>query len=732
MIDNLRKDIHYFVYKFILWVQSFSVKVFKIVKKYFGNIFLSVIAICLNIYIISSPIKSIDVDSLGGILSTLGATFGTILALVFTLSIIPIQKAGEVWSASIMKAYKEDKSIYFVFVSFSIFTLGSFILAYADYVSTLYKVLIMNMMIGIGLDLLRWHYKLIIDLLNPENAILKIKENAIKTLNRIDRLITKHAKLSSIKLSNKKDKTLDDTKYLFYLGEQNHQNYIKFSITDLAEISERAIMRGEKILARHSIHQIREIINYYLELRKNNIGFFTSSEAIFAIESDIQSIIEHVNEALLNVSRNALSQKDETSAINVSEVFRDIAIQASKIHPPNRDNSAPIASSPIFYLLQAVKYAQELNLKEMPYQSAIIVAEISIYSPENIDDVDIHIPIVDGLYDIAKIYYLQQNTLLGNNVVGAMMSILQKLLEKEDYYFKNVLKHVLDKVELLIPLAIANESLETKITMHQPLEKVYGLIYNNSLGYLYSNSTKFVKVDSTRPHLNPYSEIIEITDIIQRHFRNIAELNDINNSMILWEINELIKHIAEVIINLLQHSKKQKIQGIDELIDKFKWVLPFFWVAFNKKEYINLRRIKESSETLAYIGILFDKYGYPDILIDCIAHIRSLIDSYSTTTNHVDDYGLADLYEYLWGIRILAIAKNNKVLITKIDAELNKKPASLSDEQWTSIQSTITLRQEQLEERLEKYHVDYPSSFPFEALLEKELQKLSDEQKSDG
>ncbi len=730
MIHDLFREMHYFVYKFILRLQSFLVKVFKIVKKYFGNIFLSVVAICLNFYIISSPIKSINVDSLGGILSTMGATFGTILALVFTLSIIPIQKAGEVWSASIMKAYKEDKSIYFVFVSFSILTFGSFTLAYADtqYVSSLNRVLIMNIMIGIGLDLLRWHYKLIIDLLNPENAILKIKENSIKTLNRIDKLITKHAKLSSIRLSNKEKENifLDDTKYIFYLGEQNHQNYIKFAITDLAEISERAIMRGEKILARHSIHQIREIINYYLELRKNNIGFFTSYEAIFAIESDIQSIIEHVNEALLNVSRNALSQKDETSAINVSEVFRDIAIQASKIHPPNRDNSAPIASSPIFYLLQAVKYAQELNLKEMPYQSAIIVAEISIYSQENIDDVDIHIPIVDGLYDIAKIYYLQQNALLGNNVVGAMMSILQKLLDREDYCFKNVLKHVLDKVELLIPLAIANESLETKITMHQLLEKVYGLIYNNSLGYLYSNSTKFVKVDSTRPHLNPYSEIIEITDIIQRHFRNIAELNDINNSMILWEINELIKHIAEVIINLLQHSKKQKIQGIDELIDKFKWVLSFFWVAFNKKEYINLRRIKESSETLAYIGILFDKYGYPDILMDCIGHIRSLIDSYSTTTNHVDDYGLADLYEYLWGIRILAIAKNDKGLITKIDAELNKKPASLSDEEWTSIQSTIKLRQEQLEERLEKYHVDNPSTFPFEGLLEKELQKLSD------
>lgn len=730
MKHNFFNKMHYRISKFGLWLQSSFTKISKVLKKFFGNILLTFTAICLNIYIVSSPIKSIDVDSLGSILSTLGATFGTILALVFTLSIIPVQKAGEVWSPSIMQVYKEDKSIFMIFIIFSILTLGSFILAYTGtrHVSSLNRILIVNIMIGVGLDLLRWHYKLIIDLLNPENAILKIKEKPIKILNHVDKLISKHAKHNSIKLSNtnKESISLDDIKQSLYLSEYRHVEFIKSSISDLSEVSERAIMRGEKKLAKHSVRQIVEIINHYLRLRKNTIGFHASSVALLAVESDIQSIIDYANDTLLNVSYIALSQMDETTAICVSEAFRDIAMEAANIHPKNRDNSAPIVQSQIFYLFLSVKYAQERNFKEMPYQSAKIVTEISTFTPKNIDELDVHIPIIDGLHEIAKTYYMQQDALMASEVIGAMMIILNQLLDREDYYFKDILKHVLEKVEQLMPLAIVNESLNNKITINYPFEHVYGMIKTNSLGQLYLKAIKLIKIDEARPHVNPYSEIIEIVDMLQRHFRNIAEQNDITNSMILWEVNELVKHISEVNINLIIQSKKQNILGIEKLVDKQKWILSFFWVAFNKKESINSRRVKEASEALAYIGCLFDKHGYLDVLIDCINHIKSLINSYAESTKYVDDYGLADLYEDLWGIRILMVAKSNNDLITKLDTELNDKPTSLSDEEWARMKPTITLRRKQLEERLEQHHAyDDSNLFPFEGLLQKELQKLN-------
>jgi membrane protein YdbS with pleckstrin-like domain len=46
------------------------------------------------------------------ILIALATIFATILALVFTLSLIPIQNAASMWTFSILKIYREDKTNY--------------------------------------------------------------------------------------------------------------------------------------------------------------------------------------------------------------------------------------------------------------------------------------------------------------------------------------------------------------------------------------------------------------------------------------------------------------------------------------------------------------------------------------------------------------------------------------------------------------------------------------------
>ena len=58
--------------------------------------------------------------SFQNILISLATIFATILALVFTLSLIPIQNAASMWSFSILKIYKEDKTNYIIFLFFSI------------------------------------------------------------------------------------------------------------------------------------------------------------------------------------------------------------------------------------------------------------------------------------------------------------------------------------------------------------------------------------------------------------------------------------------------------------------------------------------------------------------------------------------------------------------------------------------------------------------------------------
>ena len=80
-------------------------------RAWLGALAISLFSFVIGAAILVVPQLRATIDSfqpLEAILSQLGATYGTILALVLTLSIIPIQRAAEVWSSSIVRLYRRD------------------------------------------------------------------------------------------------------------------------------------------------------------------------------------------------------------------------------------------------------------------------------------------------------------------------------------------------------------------------------------------------------------------------------------------------------------------------------------------------------------------------------------------------------------------------------------------------------------------------------------------------
>ena len=126
---------------------------------------------------------------LEAVLSQLGATYGTILALVLTLSIIPIQRAAEVWSPSIVRLYRRDPVAYVTFVSLGVFCAASFLLAIRGlFPVPVSLVLALSLaVLGLSLDILRWYHGHVCRLLDPIHAVsLALKE----TKQAIDRTKT--------------------------------------------------------------------------------------------------------------------------------------------------------------------------------------------------------------------------------------------------------------------------------------------------------------------------------------------------------------------------------------------------------------------------------------------------------------------------------------------------------------------------------------------------------------
>ena len=709
-ITKLRKRIaDYWAVKVVEWHLRLIVFMRRL-RVWIGGVAVSVFGFAIAAAVLlNSSLRGIAdaFQPLEAILSQLGATYGTILALVLTLSIIPIQRAAEVWSPSIVRLYRHDPATYVTFVSLGVFCAASFFLAVRGLIGMPVSLVLAFSLavLGVSLDLLRWYHGHICRLLDPIYAVSQALKQVKQAIDQTKAFVTRISRFQHKLLNSEQQEELpvEVIQSTVYPHIPGYPNSINSWTNDLAEIAIKAVARGEKLLAKTAVFAVAELAIYYLSSRKHNLTLTPAPEAMFlALTSDVGVVTDRTHEALQEVSRAAVAQSDESTAIRVSEAYQAIAVHTANLGARAfRAHTAPLTYGSIYYALACVKYAQSKGLDDVVYQSASILSRVSLASTKDTAETDIHIPVLDGLFEISAYLYGKRSFALAEEVNGHHFSILALLLQRGDYYFEDVLRHVLEKMEALAPLALLSEVMAGHLSMVHPLGKAYGLVSQNSLGYLFDQAAATLpKVDVEREWANPYHDLVEIVDIIADHLRKIAENNEFGESSLIWELDHLIKHISIVIIRLIEHPLRPDNGDESDLIDKLHWVLAFYWVVFRGKKSVSKRRADECSDSLALIGLLFFAQGHPEVLRICVSNIRSILESYCETSQSPDHYTIGDLLAHLWGIRMVLIAKGNEVLTREVDQALTTKPRALTEEQWKAAQQAIELRREQLEEHL--------------------------------
>lgn len=644
-------------------------------------------------------------EPIEAVLSQLGATYGTILALVLTLSLIPIQRAAEVWSPSIVQLYRRDFATYVTFVTLGIFCAASFFLSVRGLFMPSSMVLSLALVtLGISLDLLRWYHGHVCRLLNPVHAIGLELTEAKRTIDRIRSHVTRISRMKhqSLFAGEAQAPSIESLESIIYPQIPGYPDSITYWINDLAEICVKAVTRGEKLLARFGVAAIAELTVYYLKARQSNLRALPSSQSMLSpITSDVCAITTPAYESLQEVSRVAARQGDEDTAIRVTEAYGAVAIHTAHLKTHAfRDNSSPLTAGPIYYALMCVKFSQSKGLDEIPFQSANILSKVSKAAPKDIDETDIHLPIIDGLGEIAMYFYGKKNQGLAEDINGYHFSILTNLLQRKDYYFKSILRHVLEKLQTLAPIAITIGTAAPRHTLVRPLGKAYGLVNRESLAYIFEQAAEtLVEIDVEREWVNPYHNVIEVADVIAKHLRTLADSNEFGESFLLCEIDHSIKYISNVIAKMVQHPVRPDHGDETDLIDKLLWILAFYWAAIHGKRRVSANRADEFSDSLTFIGLRFYELGHPEVLQSCISYIRSIIDAYSEIAQPAAPYILGDLFAHLWGIRLILVQRRNDALTQEVDRVL-AKPRGLTEQQWQNAEQAIMRRREQLEERL--------------------------------
>ncbi|MGQ9512640.1 DUF2254 family protein [Thermodesulfitimonas sp.] len=390
-----------------------------------------------------------------------GALIGTMVALVVSLSIIPVQRAAEVFTPSIIRHFRQDRTTQFIFVTLAVLCLFSFALPTATGILDGRALLFIQIVIiAVTLDLLRWYHRHTVRLLEPQEPVNRLVRTIKKYIDQIQRTVSRLARLQWHTLTDeqKRDNSPDDLESALYLKVfSRHSDYINALTSELAEIALKAVARGETQTAEFVVFGLAEIACYYIGKRKDNLILTLAPQAMVE-ESDIHNLLVPLYEHLKDINRGAISLRNERVCICVARALGNIASEMVKLKSRAfRGHGSPLACMPLGYLKVCAESAQNEGLSDAALQGSEALVQVALCAPPNIAPGDVHLPIIEGLYRFATNFLVSGKWQLVNKPLDSMMRMAHHLLEQKHFQLTLILKDMLQKLELLAPLAVSYE-----------------------------------------------------------------------------------------------------------------------------------------------------------------------------------------------------------------------------------------------------------------------------------
>ena len=665
------------------------------------------IAGCI-LFIPSVRLVTDDFEAAETVLTALGATYGTILALVLTLSVIPIERAGEAWSASIVRLYRHDRGTYITFVWLGVCCAASFLFAVLGLSSLRGSVVLAAcfVVLGISLDVLRWYHGHVCRLLDPEHAVAVGLKRGKKVVDRLKRVIGRDTRIRTGRLfANEKpsstDRLRESSQYLYL---PNYPAPIAGPIDDLAEIARKAIARGERPLARAAIGSIAELTNHYVSSRRENLTIHVGSDSsTFAGVSDVDVVTQETYDRLREISRAAVHASDEATAIHVSTAFRSMAVHTARLAAPAfSPNTAPLSEAPLRHAFDCVKYAQAKGLDAVGLRSAWILWEVVLNVPRNIAPKHIWVPIIDGLHDIVVALYSALRFTDAATVTRYQLLIVGTAGFGSNTHFLEVLEEILGRIELQVPLAIENAKAAGGRRGVLPLGQMYSPADPGSLGWDFRREiAELYMAENRASYQATYRRVVRMQEMLSSHLRRVAENNEFGGSLLVREIDGMIRQIAVAIADLVDKPAPLGEGGDEELISGFIGFLTFYTAAFREKTSVDGRRVEQCCDSVTYIGLRFLRSSRPTVLRHCIWCIESIIESVCKASTPPNYVMLGDVFALLAGIRKVAISYDQRELLRDIE-RASEKPSSMTGDEWERAQPSFRLRHEKFIERIKQ------------------------------
>lgn len=604
-----------------------------------------------------------------------GGMLGTVIALVFSISILSVQRAAETFAPSISELYRQDRGTHIIYFVLVILCLTSFVLSVDGVVGgvshgKLFPILVLG--VSLSFDLLRLHYNRIGQLMDAGVAVQLLRDEVLKKISRNQQQTSRQAEahLRSLTAGQNIDEASRQKALLTVVGQLHLNNstfreFFNQRIGDLTEIARKAIARGELSTAEAAISTLTRITISYLKTREDNLILYPAPNAPLSgiIKSDADFSLEFLYDRLVRINKTAIASKEEMASIKVISSFADI----SGYLMSRSGNMYKLSWAPLGSIGTCVRDAQANGFHDAALRtSRELVSLTGRLSKDNLD-YHTYLFLIDRWVEMASLLLYSKAGPVGNEVLKDLMILPHFILHEKPILLEYILRHILPKMYELTPLMLSNEDMADN--PYAP----YAMTYERSLGYLVEGGKTLIGKDNA-DWVNPYSGFIELNEQIFRHLRNVAEQFDICGSRLIWHFAQTIQFIAEVHLELIANPATENKDWLEELVRQVPWYLSTFWAAFKNSKRIDRHFAYEVCDTTAQIGMAFYVEGYREVTRSAVNCISSVVNSYSRPEINANPYDVADSLIALWHIRILAESRDDSELVGSIDAEIEKLP----------------------------------------------------------
>lgn len=625
-----------------------------------------------------------------------GALVGTVLALGFSLSIIPIQRAAEVYSPSIVRLFREATTVRYSFLALFAICFLSFgsVLAPIVGIEPTSTIPVLMLFLGVGLDLLRLLYLSITKLLEPKEAVWRLEREARDTLIRLHRKLEKAADLSWRALPPEKQAryTRESFLKLFYSDNPVHDSTVESRAAELTEITQKAVERADWSLALQATDALRQLAIDSIEIRKTALTY--SVVEIMVVKANAEKLLDKIYEFMLSINRAAVRRGAENVSIRVVRALGLVAQHMTTIRrDPPREDSAPLVSNPISYCRTAIREAMTAGMDDVGYEGAATLARISQVSPTHTSNRDVHIYTMEGLFEILRSFLaVPGKSIHLHEPLKRALEVLHTLSERKDFHLKAVTHDFLEEIQALVPVTVLRERKQLGGLLHLSLAPAYDISYEFSLPRLVERSTSLIRADPECPWVSPWHDFLDFNEEVYRHLLAMSKAPDLAASQLMFYLIQAEQMIASIYLDQLRATVKSNREHTEEIEQHVYWFISFFRSSAHHANSMDRHWTENAADCLGWIGIAYLNEGFNNSALSAAQSIASITANAAEKIEAVRTEDLAELLVPLRLMKALAQLISNVAMQEQIHEEEAKVLAKLA--QHPNLKSELDARGE--------------------------------------